>query len=261
MQSLDGQVAFVTGAARGIGFGIARVLAGEGAHVFIADIDAEAGQAAATQLGEDGLSAAATRMDVTDRDSVETAVRSALERWKRIDVLAANAGIYPHIPLDEISGRDWDRLMAINARGALFAIQACLSPMTTQRYGRIVLTSSITGSVVGQPGYAHYGASKAAMLGLMRSSALEVAAHGITINAVLPGNIRTPGFADLGREHERRMAAAIPMREFGDPEDVGWAVRFLASKEAKYITGQTLIIDGGQVLPESVLELDPEPST
>jgi 3-oxoacyl-[acyl-carrier protein] reductase len=253
VESLAGKVALVTGGARGIGFGIARVLAGEGAHVVIADIDAEAAQAAATQLSEDGLSAAATTMDVTDRDSVGAAVEAALARWKRIDVLAANAGIYPHIPLDEISGQDWDRLMAINVRGALFSIQACVPPMAIRGYGRIVLTSSITGSVVGQPGYAHYGASKAAMLGLMRSSALEVVAQGITINAVLPGNIRTPGFTDLGPEHEQRMAAAIPMRRFGDPEDVGWAVRFLASKEAGYITGQTLIVDGGQVLPESVL--------
>jgi 3-oxoacyl-[acyl-carrier protein] reductase len=261
MQPLNGQVAIVTGAARGIGLGIARVLAGEGANVLIADIDGGTAQAVASRLGEDGLSVVATTMDVTDRDSVETAVRGALEQWGRVDVLAANAGIYPQIPLNAISGEAWDRLMAINVRGALFSIQACVPPMIAQGYGRIVLTSSITGAVVGQPGYAHYGASKAAMIGLMRSSALEVAAHRITINAVLPGNIRTPGFTDLGREHERRMAAAIPMGEFGDPEDIGWAVRFLASKEAKYITGQTLVIDGGQVLPESVLETEPEASS
>ena len=253
MQSLDGQVALVTGAARGIGFGIARVLAGEGAHVLIADLDAEAAQAAATQLREDGLSATATKVDVTDRDSVEAAVQSALERWERIDILAANAGIYPHIPLADLGVADWNRVMAINVTGAMLAIQACVPPMTERGYGRIVLTSSITGSVVGQPGYTHYGASKAAMLGLMRSAALELAAAGITVNAVLPGNIRTPGFADLGAEHKRRMLAAIPANRFGEPEDVGWAVRFLASREAAYITGQTLIIDGGQVLPESAL--------
>ena len=169
----------------------------------------------------------------------------------RSDILAANAGIFPHIPLAELSGADLDRIMAVNVRGALWAIQACLPQMIRQGYGRIVLTSSITGSVVGQPGYAHYGATKAAMLGLMRSAALEVAGAGVTINAVLPGNIRTPGFADLGPEHTRRMLAAIPLGKFGEPEDVGWAVRFLASREAQYITGQTLIIDGGQVLPES----------
>ncbi len=123
--------------------------------------------------------------------------------------------------------------------------------MRSNGYGRIVLTSSITGSLVGQPGYSLYGASKAAMLGFIRSVALEVADAGITVNAVLPGNIRTPGFDDLGPAHEQAMLAAIPLGMVGQPADVGWAVRFLASPEARYITGQTLVIDGGQVLPES----------
>ncbi len=141
--------------------------------------------------------------------------------------------------------------MAINVRGALFAIQACLPQMLSQGYGRIVLTSSITGSLVGQPGYSLYGSTKAAMLGLMRSAALEVATSGITVNAVLPGNIRTPGFDDLGPEHVSGWRRRFPLGRLGEPEDVGWAVRFLASPEARYITGQTLVIDGGQVLPES----------
>jgi 3-oxoacyl-[acyl-carrier protein] reductase len=135
---------------------------------------------------------------------------------------------YPQIPLAELRAADLDQIMAINVRGALLAIQACLPPMTEHGYGRIVLTSSITGAVVGQPGYAHYGATKAAMVGLMRSAAPEVAAAGITINAVVPGNISTSGFADLGPEHARSMLAAIPLGRFGDPLDVGWAVRFLA---------------------------------
>jgi 3-oxoacyl-[acyl-carrier protein] reductase len=251
MERLDGQVAIVTGGARGIGLGIASVLRAEGASVVIADIDAAAAAAAAAALSETGEHAVAVRADVTVKSDVERLAAAAVDRWGRIDILAANAGIYPHIPLRDLEVADWDRVMAINVRGALLAIQACLPPMTGQRYGRIVLTSSITGSVVGQPGYAHYGASKAAMLGLLRSAAIEVARDGITINAVLPGNIRTPGFGDLGPEHRRRMLAAIPLERFGEPEDVGWCVRFLASPEASYITGQTLIIDGGQVLPES----------
>jgi 3-oxoacyl-[acyl-carrier protein] reductase len=129
-------------------------------------------------------------------------------------------------------------VMAINVRGAVFAAQACIGPMRSNGYGRIMLTSSITGSITGQPGYAHYGASKAAMLGFMRSAALEVADAGITVNAVLPGNIRTPGFGDVGPEHEAGMLAAIPMGILGEPDDVGWAVRFLASHEARYITGR-----------------------
>jgi 3-oxoacyl-[acyl-carrier protein] reductase len=251
MQRLDGQVAIVTGGARGIGLGIASVLLSEGASVVIADVDESAAEAAAAQLSRDGGQAIGVRTDVTQPRDTESLAAAALGRWGRIDILAANAGIYPHIPLTDLSRADWDRVMAINVTGAMLAIQACLPSMTEQGYGRIVLTSSITGSVVGQPGYAHYGASKAAMLGLMRSAAVEVASAGITINAVLPGNIRTPGFGEIGPEHRRRMLAAIPLNRLGEPEDVGWAVRFLASTEAAYITGQTLIVDGGQVLPES----------
>lgn len=251
MQSLTGQVAIVTGGARGIGRGIAMVLMAEGARVLVADFDGDAADQTVEELTAEGGEAIAVLADVTDPMDSTRMAAAAEDAWGRIDILAANAGIYPHIPLGEISPDDWDRVMSINVRGALFAIQACVPAMARRNYGRIVLTSSITGSIVGQPGYAHYGASKAAMLGLMRSAALEVAADGITINAILPGNIRTPGFDDLGPEHEAGMLAAIPMGVFGEPEDVGWAVRFLASPEAGYITGQTLIIDGGQVLPES----------
>lgn len=251
MERLDGQVAIVTGAARGIGAGIAAVLREEGAEVLVSDIDGEAAAAAAAALDASGEHAIAVVTDVTDRADLDAMVAVTLERWGRIDILAANAGIYPHIPLDQLAPDTFDQLMAINVRGAVFAAQACIGPMRSKGYGRIVLTSSITGSIVGQPGYAHYGASKAAMLGFMRSAALEVADAGITINAVLPGNIRTPGIGDLGEEHVRAMVAAIPLGVLGEPEDVGWAVRFLASAEARYITGQTLVVDGGQVLPES----------
>ncbi len=254
MQTLDTQVAIVTGGARGIGRGIAEVLHGEGARVVIADFDAGEADRTASEIASGTDRVIPVQADVTDPVASTRMVAAALEAWGRVDILAANAGIYPHIPLRELTVDQWDEVMAINVRGALSAVQACLPAMTERRYGRIVLTSSITGSVVGQPGYAHYGASKAAMLGFMRSSALEVAAEGITVNAVLPGNIRTPGFGDLGPDHERSMLAAIPLGMFGEPEDVGWAVRYLASPEARYITGQTLIIDGGQVLPESALE-------
>jgi 3-oxoacyl-[acyl-carrier protein] reductase len=251
MESLHGRVAIVTGAARGIGLGIASVLRAEGADVVLADINADAVQAAAAGLTGDGGQALGVQADVTAAADMQRLASAAVLRWGRIDILAANAGIYPHIPLRDLTVADFDAIMAINVRGAILAIQACLPQMTEQRYGRIVLTSSITGSVVGQPGYAHYGATKAAMLGLMRSAALEVAGAGITINAVLPGNIRTPGFDELGPEHTRRMLAAIPMGRFGEPADVGWAVRTLAARESGYITGQTLVVDGGQVLPES----------
>jgi 3-oxoacyl-[acyl-carrier protein] reductase len=251
MKRLDGHVAIVTGAARGIGAGIAGVLRSEGASIVVADIDGDAARAAATALDPTGEHALATRTDVTVPGDLDALADAALRRWGKIDILAANAGIYPHIPLAELTPEQFDHLIAINVRGAVFAAQACLEPMQTAGYGRIVLTSSITGSVVGQPGYTLYGASKAAMLGFMRSAAVEVARTGVTVNAVLPGNIRTPGFDDLGPEHQQSMLDAIPVGVLGDPDDVGWAVRFLASPEARYITGQTLVIDGGQVLPES----------
>jgi 3-oxoacyl-[acyl-carrier protein] reductase len=251
MQRLDGKVAIVTGAARGIGAGIASVLHAEGAKVVLADLDPDAAADAAAALDPSAERALAVSTDVTNRADLDAMVAAAIDRWGRIDILAANAGVYPHIPFDQLEPAAFDELMAINLRGAVFASQACIGPMRSNGYGRIVLTSSITGSIVGQPGYAHYGASKAAMLGFMRSAALEVADAGITINAVLPGNIRTPGIGDLGDEHIGAMVAAIPLGMLGEPEDVGWAVRFLASAEARYITGQTLVIDGGQVLPES----------
>jgi len=166
--------------------------------------------------------------------------------------LAANAGIYPPSVLEETTGEAFDRVMAINVRGALHCIQACAPHMRAAGYGRIVLTSSITGPLVGARGMSVYAASKAAMLGMMRSLALELCDDGITINAVQPGNVRTPGFESLGPELEAEMIAAIPMRRVAEPEDVGWAVRFLASEEAGYITGQTIVLDGGQVLPEGM---------
>jgi 3-oxoacyl-[acyl-carrier protein] reductase len=250
MQSLEGHVAVVTGGARGIGLGIARVLCGEGADVVLADVDGAAAESAAASLPQGDQHALAVTTDVTIRSSVEHMVAETLKRWGRIDILAANAGVYPPIPLRDLASEDWDRVMAINARGALYAIQACLPEMSKRGYGRIVLTSSITGPLVGLPSYGHYGASKAAMLGLMRSAALEVVHDGITINAVLPGNIRSASFELQSREHQEAMLAHIPMGVLGEPEDIGWAVRYFTSPEARYVTGQTLIVDGGHVLPE-----------
>jgi len=254
MQSLAHQVAIVTGAARGVGRGIASVLAAEGATVVVADVDGAEARATADALTVQGLAAAAVELDVTDRVSVDTGVARVLADHGRIDILAANAGIYPFATVAEMDDDVWERVMDINVTGALRSVRACLPAMVEQRYGRIVLTSSITGPVTGQPGFAHYGASKAAMLGFVRSAALEVVRDGVTVNAVMPGNVRTEGFATIGGEHQARMLAAIPMGRLATSEDVGWAVRFLASPEAGYVTGQTLIVDGGQILPESPLD-------
>ena len=243
--------AVVTGAASGVGRGIAQVLATEGARVAIADVNEAGAAAVASAFTDQRLQAIDVAVDVTDRTSTDAMAAAVIERLGGIDILAANAGIYPMVRLADMDDTKWDRVMAINVKGALHAIQSCLPSMLERGSGRIVLTSSVTGPITGYPGFSHYGASKAAMLGMMRSIALELARRGVTINAVLPGNVATEGLDDLGEEHKAKMLAAIPMGEFADPTDVGWAVRFLASPEARYITGQTLVVDGGQVLPES----------
>ena len=253
MERLTDQLAIVTGAARGIGEGIASVLAAEGATVVVCDIDAEAAESTAAGLRAAGLDVVAVAADVTDRVSVEALVTRVRSTYDRVDIVAANAGIYPTALLTELDEATWDTILAVNVKGAANVVQACLPSMRERRYGRIVLTSSITGPVTGQPGFAQYGATKAAMLGYMRSAAVELAGEGITANAVLPGNVATPGFASMTPDHQRRMIASIPLGYYADPKDVGWAVRFLAAPEARYITGQTLIVDGGQVLPEAPL--------
>jgi 3-oxoacyl-[acyl-carrier protein] reductase len=255
MKNLEGRVAMVTGAANGVGAGIAAVLAREGAAVGIVDLDAAAGAQTAEALRREGLKATAFPGDVVDRSAMDASARSIKERYGRLDILAANAGIYPLCELESMRDHDWDKVMDINVKGAVHAIQACAPAMRAQRYGRVVLTSSITGPVTGQRGFSHYAASKAAMLGLMRSAALEFADDGITVNAVQPGNVRTPGVLAMGQQFIVAMAKSIPMKRLAEPTDVGWAVRFLVSEEAGYITGQTIVVDGGQTLPELGVDL------
>ena len=255
MKSMNGRTAIVTGSAQGIGRGIAEVLGAEGASLVIADIDGDAAAATAAEIGKDGIDAIGLRVDVTDRSSLEAMAAGAVDAFGSIDILAANAGIYPEDLVADIDEDSWDRVMDLNLKGAFFSFQACLPQMREQGYGRAVLTSSITGAITGHPGYSHYGASKAAVLGFMRSAAIETAKEGITVNAVLPGNVQTPGLDDAGEDHKKAMMASIPRGEFADPKDIGWAVRFLASEEAHYITGQSLVVDGGQLLPETPMAL------
>jgi 3-oxoacyl-[acyl-carrier protein] reductase len=247
---VEAKVAVVTGAARGIGRAIAERLVEEGARVVIGDTLESEGRAAAEQLCGSG-EAMFVGADVSDKRSVDRLVEATLARFGRIDILVQNAGIYPLTLLPDIPLEEWDQVLGVNLRGCFLAIQACIPAMRAQVYGRIVLTSSITGPRVTSPGHGHYSASKAGINGLIRAAALELAPHGITVNGVEPGNIVTEGVsAHRSPEFVAAMERSVPLGRLGTPREVAHAVLFLASDEAAYITGTTIIIDGGQILPE-----------
>jgi 3-oxoacyl-[acyl-carrier protein] reductase len=250
MSALDGKVALVTGASRGIGRGIARVFANAGAHVVLVARTESALDAVAEEIRAAGASCAVVVADITSADDMQRTVAAAIGRFGRLDVLCHNAGIYPKVPLEDMGLEDWDHVMRTNLTSTFLSIKACLPPMKAQRSGRIVLVSSITGPRVGFPGLSHYAATKGGMNGFMRTVALEVAPHNITINAVEPGSIRTEGLADLGDDVIAAMARYIPMGVLGEPEDIGHAALFLASDGARFVTGQSIVVDGGQILPE-----------
>jgi 3-oxoacyl-[acyl-carrier protein] reductase len=213
---LDGRSVIVTGGSKGIGKGIARVFTKAGGNVLLAARD------------EDTLKQAADDLAADASGRVETVVAD-------VSVVA---------------------VFACNVKGTMFAVQACLPALEASGHGRVVVTSSITGPLTGYPGWSHYGASKAAQLGFLRTAAIELAPRRITINAVLPGNIATEGLDDMGEDYISGMEAAIPQHRLGSVEDIGHAALFFASDEAGYITGQTLVVDGGQVLPESPAALE-----
>jgi 3-oxoacyl-[acyl-carrier protein] reductase len=250
--SLKGKSVIVTGGSKGIGKGIARVFAGHGANVLIVARHLKDAEAAARELSLGGATVGAFAADVTRPADMEAMAKAAFDRHGGLDVLCANAGIFPQARIEEMSPESWDDVMNTNLKGTFLAIKACLPYLKKSRQGRIVITSSITGPLTGYPGWTHYGATKAGQLGFMRSACLELAKYGITVNAVMPGNIMTEALAGLGAEYLKTMAASIPLKRLGSVEDIGHAAAFLASREAAFITGQTIVVDGGQVVPESL---------
>ncbi|MCP4381067.1 MAG: 3-oxoacyl-ACP reductase FabG [Hyphomicrobiales bacterium] len=256
LTSLDGRSAIVTGASRGIGKGIARVFARHGARVLVVARNIDAAEATAAELREAGGEATAFAADVTDLTGMEAAAATALERYHNLDILCANAGIFPMVSMEAMTTDQWDEVIGTNLKGTFISVKACLPALKQSDGGRVVLTSSITGPVTGVPGWTHYGASKAGQLGFLRTACIEIAKYGITMNAVMPGNIFTEGLEDLGEDYLRTMAASIPLKRLGSVEDIGYAALFFASKEAAFITGQTVIVDGGQILPESLEALE-----
>jgi len=254
--SIAGRTVIVTGASRGIGKGIARRFGEVGCNVLIISRSLEAAEGVANEINAAGGRASAATIDVADPNQAAHMAEIAIERYGTIDTLCANAGIFPASRLERMTAEEFDDVIGTNLRGTFLSVRACLPAMKQHGKGRIVLTSPITGPITGYPGWSHYGASKAGQLGFMRTAAIELAPSHITINAVMPGNIATEGLIDLGPEYTAKMESSIPMGRLGTVADIANAVLFFASDEAAYITGQTLVIDGGQVLPESLMALE-----
>ena len=249
--SLQGRSAIVTGGSKGIGRGIAETFAAAGVNVLVtarneADLEAAVSGLAGQPGKVSGMSA-----DVSNPEDCRKVVEAAVERHGGLDIVCANAGIFPSGRLEELTPEDIEQVIAVNFKGTVFIVQAALAALTASGHGRVIITSSITGPITGYPGWSHYGASKAAQLGFIRTAAMELAPKQITINAVLPGNIITDGLVEMGQEYMDQMAASIPARRLGSVADIGNAALFFATDEASYITGQTLVVDGGQILPES----------
>ncbi|MFK7889985.1 MAG: 3-oxoacyl-ACP reductase FabG [Granulosicoccus sp.] len=256
LTSVKDRSVIVTGGSKGIGKGIARVFAKQGARVMIAARGEAAGQEAVSELSAEGADVRFTACDVSDWASVRSMVDATVEAFGSLDILCANAGGFPQTKIIDMDPAEWDEVMAINLRSAFLCVKAAIPHFEKASRSRVILTSSITGPVTGFPGWAHYGASKSGQLGFLKTASMELSKYNTTINAVMPGNIYTEGLQDLGQEYLDTMAASIPLKRLGQVEDIGNAALFFASDEAGYVTGQTLVVDGGQILPESVEAID-----
>jgi 3-oxoacyl-[acyl-carrier protein] reductase len=253
---ITGRSVLVTGGTKGIGKGIASVFAGAGANVVITGRDEAQGAAAVADLAGLAGTVSFARGDVTTAADCAQVVATAVERNGGLDVLCANAGIFPMSRLADMAAEEIDAIFATNVKGCMLSVQAAIDALGRSGHGRVILTSSITGPLSGFPGWSHYGATKSAQLGFIKSAAIELAPSRITVNAVLPGNVETEGLAELGPEYRASMESSIPQGRLGSVDDIGNACLFFASDEASFITGQALTVDGGQMLPESLMALE-----
>ncbi|WP_053362128.1 3-oxoacyl-[acyl-carrier-protein] reductase [Bacillus sp. FJAT-27251] len=245
---LEGKVALVTGASRGIGREVALELAREGANVAVNYAGSEAKAAAvAEEIRSLGREAIVIQADVSDADSVEGMVKQTIEAFGRIDILVNNAGITKDNLLMRMKESDWDEVININLKGVFLCTKAVTRQMMKQRSGRIINMSSIVG-VSGNAGQANYVAAKSGVIGLTKTTAKELASRGITVNAVAPGFITTDMTDKLNEETKNEMLKQIPLARLGEPIDIARTVVFLASEDSRYMTGQTLHVDGGMVM-------------
>jgi len=247
MPGVAGHVALVTGASQGIGRACALALAESGAQLALAARNEEKLAGVVKDAESKGAQAAAFRMDVSEEDSVKTAVKSAIERFGKVDILINNAGITKDTLLMRMKRADWDSVMQTNLTGAFFCTQAVISSMLKQRWGRIINITSVFGQM-GQVGQANYAASKAGLIGFTMAMAREVASRNITVNAVAPGYIETAMTESLPQELKAKVNDMIPLGRGGTDMEVAHAVRFLASEEASYITGHVLNVNGGMLM-------------
>ncbi len=239
---LSGKVAMVTGSARGIGREIALRLAEAGADVVVSDVaDAEP---VAEEIRKTGRQSLAVTADVTSASDVASLVEKVVEKFERIDILVNNAGIARDQLLLRMSDEDWEAVLNVNLKSVFLCSRAVLRHILRQRWGRIISISSIVG-IVGNPGQANYASSKAGIIGFTKTLAREVGSRGITANAIAPGFIVSKMTDQLSEEQKGEMLKRIPLGFLGTPRDVAEAVAFLASEEARYITGQVLGVDGG----------------
>lgn len=244
----QGRVAIVTGGRQGIGRAIAMTLAQQGAEVVIADRQSEIGEQTAAEIhAATGRKVVHMPVDVREASSVRAMVEGALAEFGRIDILVNNAGTTRDTLILRMTEEDWDIVLDTNLKGAFNCAQAVIKTMIKQRYGRIVNISSVSG-LAGQAGQANYSASKAGVIGLTKALARELASRNITVNAVAPGFVPTALTENLPEDLKEQMMKLIPLGRWGKPEEIAWAVAFLASEEAAYITGQVISVDGGMYM-------------
>ena len=244
-RDFEGQVAVVTGGAQGIGFAIAKGLGERGATVCLADVNPEGLDGAVGRLAQLGIDARGYPTDVRDEASILATRDGVLDAFGRADVLVNNAGIYPHATLREITLEAWDAMFAVNARGPFLATRAFMDTMRGQRYGRVVFIVT-EDAYIPKPTIPHYAASKAALLSLIKTFALELAPHQVLVNGVSPGPVATERAKSQAWLVER--IPKIPVQRAAEPEELAEVVLFLASPRNRFVTGETVVANGGYVM-------------